>query len=244
MITYNDLTFGVEIEGLFSQKLIDTLALFNHNLKYDGSVCFSGDDIQSLEDDYNIHIHRDYREVASSIIRKKDLLIAYLKQFDKKNYFFNDTTGLHLHIGLKKTDSRFLQAIACNYDFIKKLQYTALHSMCKCQSERLENKSFYCRIIKNKASLLQDYKYHEKYRFVRFHPCGTLEFRFLKPCQHKIKNVNILLDLLLEYLNTDLHFHKNSIQPLSDNIKLDNLFTLNKKIKLDDCFSFTNRINI
>lgn len=250
MIKDNFLTYGVEIEGLFSDDLIHYVQHDdnNHSIKYDGSVHFTNSEVDKANKNNPDQFTNDYREIASGVFHNKKDLLAFVKMFDSKNYHYNDTTGLHLHIGMYQgyDDSISpdrLQALICNYDFIKKLQDTIINQTCQCQKDRLLNHDFYCKTAKTSRDLTFNYRRNVKYSFLRFHPQGTLEFRFFKPCQHKLKNINTTINALLDYMNTDFNFSKHYIAKKQD-YNLDNVFHLTNKIKLDNVFSFTNKITV
>lgn len=131
-----------------------------------------------------------------------------LNLFNKKNYVFNETCGLHFHVGMKDGNYQKLFSVASNWELMGKLQKEALN-YCECQKTRLQTKNDFCRPFESKEHVINNTKNvninyrSNKYLFCRFHPeTKTLEFRFFSPCPHKVKNVKRLLSSLSDYLNS------------------------------------------
>ena len=94
-----DLSFGFEIEGLFSQKLYDKL-----ETDFGGKVNSSGDGSVSFGNEQFVKIINpiDEKEVKVGIFHSVEDLSRCLGYFiNGKNYLNNETCGLHLHIGIK-----------------------------------------------------------------------------------------------------------------------------------------------
>jgi hypothetical protein len=206
--SYNSLTYGAEMEGAFSIALFGAidqkrLGIFKH----DGSVNVPHDQLTFPRSE-----RVQFSEVASKILNYKGI-IDFLSLFTDDNYTYNMSTGLHLHIGLKKVGGRILQGALCDFKLISKLQKIALTEMCDCQKERLRDENnYYFNLAKTKNSLINNYRTQTKYKFLRFHPSGTLEFRFLKPCVHKIENVKKLIDEIIKYLNETQVIKKRGVK--------------------------------
>lgn len=198
----NDLTFGVEIEGLFSGRLASKIRRQQPRaeIKYDGSVRFS----YNVEDQARQNFAgglANAREIATEVMDYNKTK-KFLDLFDETNYRFNETTGLHIHIGTTdRRNMKKLQAMVCNYKFIRSLQKMAKRDYCECQTSRSTGNQHYFRDYTNSDRLIREYKMEEKYRFCRFHPSGTIEFRFLRPCNHRTENVKKLIKEVLKYLN-------------------------------------------
>lgn len=191
-----NLRFGVELEGLFKNKLHDKLC-HEACFKSDGSVEFNSDEIE----DFGFYEHNS-REVASKVLNYGGL-IKFLKHFDEKNYKYNNTTGYHLHISSLKNNDGFLSIMA-NYEFIKTIQKMALNDFCSCQEERLTTDDFFFKPYTSSLRVIKNFNDHDhvnKYYFLRFHPQNTIEFRFLKPCEHKIENTKKLIEAIINYVN-------------------------------------------
>lgn len=200
----NTFKYGFEIEGMFSNQLIRTMP---GSFKFDGSVRFMSSEIDSFRSRCNTSMNTSgsYSEYTSKIL-SYDKMIKELEKFDDSNYAFNNTTGLHVHIsmGNDTEKNRKMMALFCNYVLIAKLQKYAL-TFCECQKDRLVSRHKYCEPYRTRRVLLSSYKSSSKYKFVRFHSYyNTLEFRFLKPCEHKVENVKKLVDYVVKYYSQQL----------------------------------------
>lgn len=189
------LTFGFELEGRFALN-------FNPGVReslsdgsqwhYDGSVCINSSDLPVSV--------LSFEEYCSPVFKKETHLMARLARFkNDKNYFMDDTCGLHLHIGASSKNQKILQNLCASYDFLTAFYDLAL-TFCPCQKARLKNKNNYC-LNYEKYNFIGELKNKEKYRFCRWHPQGTLEFRFLSPCVHKIENTEKTIAFFKKYLS-------------------------------------------
>lgn len=199
----NDFTYGFEIEGIFRKELRKKLLELEESLgwdtylKGDGSV-HGGDICRSagIYDTYEIAHGTEYN--IGIFNNLKDLLGA-IKIFENgKNYYMDESCGLHLHIKPKR-DIKNTKGLFWDLDLIKKLEEFADTKLCSCVKKRKGNR--YCEQYNDFERFLEDYKYGEKYRFVRNHPSGTMEFRFLSPCKHKEENVEKFVKYLISNLS-------------------------------------------
>jgi hypothetical protein len=192
----NAWTYGFEIEGLFTKKIYTTLGKLSCDIKRkgDGSVHVSEimsqngvdrDDLDSCTE-YNVGIFNN----------QEDLITAVEVFKNKKNYFMDESCGLHLHIKPKFLGSK---EVFWDFTLIEKLEKYAFSTLCKCQAKRKRNR--FCDIYRSNDDLIYETKNYEKYRFVRNHPSGTLEFRFFSPCEHKVDNIQKFLKYLFRLLD-------------------------------------------
>lgn len=200
------LTFGFELEGLFYSDVIGELerCIDDVVVKTDGSVRY-----QSIVSRYadSIKVNKvcwedeDYpnTEIAVGVFNSADnLLNALSKLKNGENYFSDSSCGLHLHVGVVRNTE--LRARMKSYGFIKKLQEFAGKNLCThVKNERLKGNTF-CRTYDKIEGMASDFRCAEKYRFVRNHPQGTLEFRFLSACEHKQENVKKFIDEFMRLL--------------------------------------------
>ncbi len=242
----DQLSFGFEIEGVFKEGINKSLD-FKGRFVSDGSVrvnpeweaqkipvyvdcrnCIrdSGDRIQQYCPEHHAVYHREgtvSSEYATDVFQDFPACLEALKKFTKKNHIWNETCGLHFHVGLKgSTDLnkhyRKLFAIACNKSYIEELAKEAL-TWCDCQKSRLGNTDrsrFYLPYGSAREMISASKGSHVKYRFVNFHPrYKTLEFRFLCPCEHKAANVVKLMNSLTGYLARKESVHRYTVATVS-----------------------------
>ena len=181
----NKFSFGFEIEGLFNKPTMLLMRKFRgFDLHGDGSV------------------HVDYPdegewfgyELVSPVYKgrkglkkfERDLLIFELN----KNYVRDDSCGIHLHI---KTRDSFLDDTLRSMLFIEKLQDFVEENLCPDTQERLWDCEW-SRSYKSAENhydnkcwryARSEFESGEKYKFVRNHPQGTLEFRIFSTCKHR-----------------------------------------------------------
>lgn len=290
------LTYGFEIEGLFSQKLYDQInsAGLGGEFQDDGSVdircpdefkavrsedeeCNSCEGVGYYEDSCDCddelectdqsegHTHgdscyirncgddpanhrnncsdcsgtgrreaNDVREYASGVFDEADKMLDTMQMFDPKNYVWDFSCGLHLHIGGELFNeaganideaSAELKSVFCDYKFLQAVRKSALNEFCSHQAERLARHASYCEWV-GRQTLINTFYNHHKYSFLNFHPQGTLEFRFLCPCEHKIANVKKLLAMIDEHLNKRIEYVKTISVPG----KISRINVLNAKV--------------
>ena len=172
--------------------------------------CYSDDEYHemSCEDcDGDTEEGNRASEFASPVYEDIDEALTELSKFNSETHAYNETCGLHFHIGAKNEKwQRQLWQLVGNMDLLERLHNEAL-GYCKCQKDRTLSqldpnlqRSRFCEKTKTPLSLVMDFKNSQKYRFVRFHnEYKTLEFRFLSPCKHKVENVKKLLNTLLDF---------------------------------------------
>lgn len=145
------------------------------------------------------------QEYSSRVFNNLGDCLKEMKLFNKKNHAWNSQCGLHFHIGAKGENKyKQLFGVTSNFQYLKQLLGEA-KNYCEHQNERLNSNwmSRYYAFFTNRRELSDSTRPGNdiKYRFVRFHPeYNTLEFRFLVPCEHKINNVQKLLESLTAYL--------------------------------------------
>lgn len=211
----NVLTFGFEIEGYFKEGLRDKLTE-GGQFKHDGSVnevelFFDSND----EEDSELDSDGDWAsEYSSPIFESFDKVIEDLSKFNENTHHWNITCGLHFHIGIKGGNWKQLWSATSNFTFLKKLHSEAL-KYCDCQKQRLNDdnrEDRYYGFWKNSKDLIYRTKRGSKYSFIRFHNgYGTLECRFLSPCEHKVENVAKLLNSLTDFLGSSEESATNSV---------------------------------
>ena len=200
-------TYGFELEGNFTYHLLKKIdreaALMRKKenrlnfveRKFDGSVrdlCPSIPHYEIVaEEEVNVGIFKDF-----------DNMLKILGMFrNEKDYFSNYSCGLHVHIKPKKRELRRLFA---DYDYIRNLQNFARLNLCpevRARIEGMANTTNYCKTYGNFISTLYSWKGSQKYLFVRNHPLGTLEFRFLSACEHKVENAKRFFGYLFRTLS-------------------------------------------
>ena len=178
-------------------------------------------------------------EFASEIYQDLSECLTALSKFNKKTHAFDQSCGLHFHIGLKSGSGLAWQkfySVMCNLDFMQKLQKEAC-DYCQCQKNRLmySDCHFYP-FWENKHAIIQSLGRAggrgntEKFRFMNYHTgYKTLEFRFLCPCEHKVENVKKLVDSVVEYLDEK---SKIKLVEYAENSRFESVLDLVDKIKL------------
>lgn len=251
-------SFGFEIEGMFKDGMMEQL---HGRFVSDGSVSALSPEFETqlILRDYNcnqcsynsngrIEIycpahHAIYRREGSSSTEYESLVypsfeecLKDLKKFTPKTHIFNETCGLHFHIGLKGQENKEtitdnfgniinqnkLFSLGSNLDYLKSLWGNA-KTWCDCQKTRLESNRAerFCAIYRDSKDLKNSTTgvREQKYRMVRFHrEYNTLEFRFLCPCEHKIQNVIKLLNNFTGYLGRKETIHREAMVETEINI--------------------------
>lgn len=198
-----EMKMGFEIEGVFSIELYERMKN-EGEFKRDYSVK-RGSIIRqwNLDEDDLI----DYDEFSSKVFEDYDEMVEILSYFEAKNGYYYDkeewSSGLHFHVSLPNIRSCFI--LASDWNKFKKFQSNFI---LKNYEERVE-KGGYCFAYKTKQAFLKGFRMSEKYRVLRFHPRGTLEFRFLYPDTRRIEAIDETLKFLLkEVFKTEyLKFH-------------------------------------
>ena len=183
---------GFEIEGVFSIEFYEKMKK-RGDFKNDYSVK-KGSIIRQWELNEDDLI--DYEEFSSKIFESYDEMIENLSYFEPKNGYFFDkeewSSGLHFHVSLPNIQTAFL--LASDWRKFKRFQENFI---LKNYKERVESGG-YCFAYRDKRSFIKAFYTGDKYRTMRFHPHGTLEFRFLYPDERRIEAVNQLLKFLLK----------------------------------------------
>jgi hypothetical protein len=231
------LSYGFELEGAFSQEAIDKIkGVFKH----DGSVTVEHDDIPftwGSTDDCDAP-----EEFESPVFNSSAKLLDCLNKFTEANHSANYTCGLHLHVGVLRgthEDSYLyrqrcekLWGAFCNMDFVNTL-YQAAVGFCKCQKTRLIEGDWAHNYFKRQTSakdLIYDMREQNKYRFMHFHSQGTIEFRFIAPCEHKAENVAKVLDYVHSYLSATSSHERIIKVPLNNrSVAMNSSFTLDEE---------------
>lgn len=228
------LTFGFEIEGFFKEGL-DVLLDRQGRWVSDGSVrgmnpswqaqtipldvvCNNcrreNGRIEAYCVDHHAMYHREgavSTEYASRVFDNLDDCGKALAKFIPENHIWNESCGLHLHIGYKGRWQK-LWSSASNQAYLEELEEEA-KTWCACQKARLNGGRQYFYKYHNSLEVVNATKGFklQKYRFLNFHHhYHTLEFRFLSPCEHKVQNVSRLLNSLTGYLGRNEKIHRES----------------------------------
>lgn len=185
------MAFGIEIEGAFTWDLYNELKE-RGSFKYDGSVLNPISIAEQWDIDSDDVV--EFEEWSSDIVEYEEL-ISILERLNKENGYFYDkenwSSGLHLHLSLS-TQSTQLFLLASDWEKFKELQSW----IKKEYKERIE-KSRYCKSYTTKRNFSLALYNNTKYKVMRFHPQGTLEFRFLYPDERKIENVNKTIEFVV-----------------------------------------------
>ncbi len=228
----NSLTYGFEIEGAFTKKLISKLQVGNFHLqtKNDGSIKYSElvSQYRQKTGIWNTDLlFGNCEEITLGVFKKQTDLLKVMKKINAKNYYWNGSCGLHLHVKPKRNviwnKHRILDLV-----FIKDLQKFAYGNLCEHVKDRRGNQ--YCKPYKNIENMRNRAFGKDKYSFVRFHEhYKTFEFRFFSPCEHKAKNAELFLNYFVKRLNKVDCVSKKRFELVSRNDK-----EINEKIEIID----------
>lgn len=229
---HNLFTYGFEIEGLFGEDIPRKIEQIDNSVEVeeqdDGSVSINSDNLdcsllEREEDGYENDDgdwcegeHFTTQELCVGVFDDYDNMIKALKVFKHdKNYAYNDSCGLHLHIKPIKNHDELKFALF-DFKLIKKIQAWASDNLCDCVKDRLNNNN-YCMTYKgNLERVAREISRHEKYRFVSNHPLGTAEFRFFAPCKHMIINIDKFLSELFSQLESQKLIKKSYFRIKND----------------------------
>lgn len=161
------------------------------------------------------------QEYASPIYESYDEMLKALALFTSEAYEHNETCGLHIHVGAKPQKnskgetlwsggSRLYSAFSSwkTYQFLQK---ELMENACLCLIERLGDQEK-CPTGKNRFARYNQQRDHlrhflgesDKYKFMYYHrDTGTIEFRYLAPCRHKLANAKRLCELVTELANLE-----------------------------------------
>jgi hypothetical protein len=212
-------TYGVEIEGLFTKQLLKDLSKKTKVHKtQDGSVNYR-DILTKVKERKELAGERYenelFTEINVGVFKTKENLLKTLDLIKaNKNYFFDNSCGLHLHIK-PKNDNGDLRKKIESFELLKKLQKYVFTELCQCLKQRENN--HYCQSYKKVENTRYDLAFSEKYRFMRNHnDYETYEFRFLTPCDHKTENIKRFLTYLFTELEKDEPIKTTCYLPLLD----------------------------
>lgn len=211
-------TYGFEIEGIFTKKFLTELEkeinkprnkykITDYDFKEDGSV--------NCDEDALAGSDGEITELNLGVFKSLESMLKALRIFkDGKNYFQNETCGLHIHI---KPYNVELRGKLASYKFIMKLQAWAKKNLCACTSKRLNNTGHnYCKPYSKSFKEMKDYfKTGEKYVAIRNHPSGTYEFRFFSACPHRVENVKKFFNYFLAEVKK-LKFSQKKVFKIED----------------------------
>lgn len=196
---YDYFTYGFEIEGLFTKQSIRKITenlerrKIDIDIKSDGSVSVRP---TKLDIEYI-----DERECAIGVFKKfKDMLKAMSFFENDNNYFYDTSCGLHIHIKPIQHHKE-LKAMILDYNLILNLQSWVKNNLCNCNNNRLLHNNNYCQNYTSFKNAHYSVAHNDKYKFIKNHESGTVEFRFFSPCEHKIDNVSIFFDYLFKILS-------------------------------------------
>ena len=170
-------TYGFEIEGVFDINLVRKLREYKKGKlqiaeKGDGSVNYCS--LQTRARNKGVAVSPSAAELNVGVFRSFWEMYHILEMFKpNENYFSDSSCGLHIHIGT--TTEVPLQDLI-HYERIKRLQ--AMFSNNEVLSARLLNR--YCKKY-NPRRFAEEWRWGVKYRFVKNHQSGTLEFRIYSP---------------------------------------------------------------
>ena len=195
-LTKRDFTYGFEIEGGFTEKMLNILRLNDvadypiiankvcFDKHYDGSVIMYA--LKANAASVGRVVDYDCSELAIGKFNSMKALIKILDLFRKeygKEYFENNSCGLHIHIGVKKS---VCLGDLVTENMLKKMQ--RIFAKNRILKNRLRNS--FCKPYSNRRTrkVYNDWIYNEKYRCIKNHEQGTLEMRVFSPSMLKNKN--------------------------------------------------------
>lgn len=197
-------TFGFELEGRFDDAL-DVPSDYD-SWKTDGSVHMDNDTFTNPKKTNSGYVASEY---ASPIFQTFGEMIETLKKFEAPLYEGNSSCGLHLHIKHKDDlGLSFRQAIASStfmkefnhavFDGAKSRKINKIPFLDSYQVQRLrgESKRWCEPYPEDLEGALHEWNRQVKYRVVRNHPHGTLEFRLLSPLGDRVSRVWNLMELV------------------------------------------------
>lgn len=191
-------SYGLEVEGVFKHSLLDKLGKFGLDCKSDSSVSV---EVPSKWLENNDSADEEISEISVGVFDSLARVIRVLgmidSDYDSGNYRYNHTCGLHFHIRPTGKDAELVRSLIEDEKLIKKLQAFGFDELCEHLKTREE--TGYCYAYENRY-LRDDWRFQEKYRFMRNHPQGTYEFRFFSPCEHKAENIKRFMDFFLKEL--------------------------------------------
>jgi hypothetical protein len=220
--SYSSLSYGYELEGAFFNTPLrkKTKFIIPIEERYPEIV----QKIDRFTDDASvssriIEIARTDGKVPQTEFRSDiflgkrgfEALIKELLFWHSDNYTADDSCGFHLHIGfLDELDGRDKLLFFGDYKWLQKVAEEASKWSLE-QAQRIHDNG-YCKLESN---LRQVIKYEQsKYTFMRFHPQGTLEFRFLETtttAMERTRRTEWLINEVINHLNSPLKLPKTEI---------------------------------
>ena len=205
----NKFSFGFEIEGLCSNDLYREIKK-EGIWSIDGSVerdaiidYWDCDDIASDEEGHY------WTEFSSNVFYSLSKFEKLLSKFKVGVDYFNDatgySTGLHFHLGFLQGRYNDLFLLASDWHDIQNLKdYIVRYSQNKNNDllGRLRSNDYFYRFFSDEEDFKRSVRSGEKYRWVRYHPQGTLEFRFLYPNKNMLADIEELLSFLAKRVFT------------------------------------------
>lgn len=180
-------SLGFEIEGWFSWQLANDMRGWGDgdgaDWTYDRSVEVPPESVTNRAGD-RVWLTR-YTEFRSDVFKELKEFLAALGSFKNGvNYWPTSSSGLHVHIGGVDRGALFRLKVQNELiALVKKIDPV-------CYARRFRNMYFF---RKFRSSAEMRARRDDKYKFYNQHPLGTVELRFLTPCQHKIEVVSQVL---------------------------------------------------
>ena len=233
----NEFYFGFELEGTFDKSIDDYSGL---TLKFD--TMLNGNGNMHCDGSLRCEYGYDCFEYSSPVIqftpKNINMVIKFLDTLPSLGVKINNTCGFHTHISFKGiTKKDVVWAIASmvadgSYEEFLKLGRTRLYKSPYAKASFLHKakKLYENRRIEEMSNVLVD---NEKYRSIRIHPQGTIEWRgprtFLNVIKHS-KNV--------------AYFKKLSkfIKRINDSLDMEYSNNLSKQVFLDISKSRLNHL--
>lgn len=215
-----EFTFGLEVEGLFSESFLDSCEKYVSERKEDGSVRVSHICDENNLENVDIAYSRyndcdddcdDYREsenycseISSKVLSKEDLFafLKKLKKAVKDGWWFDKSCGIHLHF--KSKDKMFRDYKT--YNFINKAQNYAKKKYKKLvDTGRLGGNSQWSKCYGEYSNWKDAFNTGDKYRFIRNHyHYGTLEARFFSPLTNFYEEITDFVNFITGYEYNDV----------------------------------------
>ena len=180
---------------------------------YDGSVKNYNNGYQSFE--YSSTV---YKFNAKNMFKLK----RFFNNMDRYGFGINETCGFHTHISFPKISERdaiwIICQIANNNDSINEFCYMKTKDdIIRFYSDRYANKDFLYiiqnKLMQNDFTSLVDVINGDKYRVIRIHPQGTLEWRGPR----NFLNINGGIELFIEKLYKIVNILSNAMSATSLN---------------------------
>ena len=254
LLTFNDFSFGFELEGLLNKKRtksqlkkdLDSLL----NLGSNGNMHNDG----SLIGDANHSTFEYSSPVIPFTVENLEKFIKLMDKLPKLGVYTDRNCSLHIHFShnnLTYTDAIWFMAYLANNEKYKNIIHSNIKNYCfynnyyaeyKFLKEAYEKLNFGKSKNNGFFNILCD---NEKYRCVRIHPQGTLEWRgprtFLNINNHN-KNVLFIKDLynFIKLINESRNCDKIYSQSLNKYITRNDIKQYAEKKMNRNCFDFSS----